>query len=538
MPVLPVDPAHFDAILATLPGNFILMLPDAPTFTIVAMSEELLRLTNRRAAQVVGQSVFVAYPANLAEAANSGPAQMQTALEASLRDKQPHLLPLMRYDVPTAAGTFEERYWSGRSQAVLDAQGEVRYLLFTSVEMTAQLRADNEQRAVQQAVQQAADSEARFQALVAQAPVAITLSRGPEVVIEAVNEPMLHLLGQPSAAAVLGQRMAEVLPEIASQKMLRRAREATETGQAFRENELPITLRTNGELQTAFFNVSCTPFREQGRVTGLIHVAVEVTEQVQARQQVQHLNDALRHSNQELHTSNRLLRRTNEDLDNFIYTASHDLWNPISNIDGLLTALRHDLALPASPAEIAQLLELMQASVERFKRTIRDLTDVARLPQTHAPSAAATDLRRLITEVQLDLAPQFAAAAGTLTVEVSGCPILHFAEKNLRSIVYNLLSNGLKYRHPERAPQLAIRCYSTRKAHVLSVEDNGLGLDAGQQAKVFGLFQRQHDHVEGSGVGLYMVKKIMENAGGTLEVESELGVGSTFLVYFPLEAAS
>jgi signal transduction histidine kinase len=139
--------------------------------------------------------------------------------------------------------------------------------------------------------------------------------------------------------------------------------------------------------------------------------------------------------------------------------------------------------------------------------------------------------------VQLDLAPQFAAAGGTLTVEVSGCPVLHFAEKNLRSILYNLLSNGLKYHHPDRAPTLAIRCYSTKKAHVLSVEDNGLGLNVSQQAKVFGLFQRQHDQVEHSGLGLYMVKKIMENAGGTIEVESELGVGSTFLVYFPQEAA-
>jgi hypothetical protein len=163
VPVLPDDPAHFHAILAALPGNFILLLPDAPTFTIVAMSEELLRQTNRRAAQVVGQSVFSAYPENLKEAANAGPAQMRTALEASLRDKQPHLLPLVRYDVPTPDGTFVERYWSGRSQAVLDAQGEVLYLLFTSADMTPQLRANNEQRAVQQA----AENEARFQALVA-----------------------------------------------------------------------------------------------------------------------------------------------------------------------------------------------------------------------------------------------------------------------------------------------------------------------------------------------------------------------------------
>jgi signal transduction histidine kinase len=68
---------------------------------------------------------------------------------------------------------------------------------------------------------------------------------------------------------------------------------------------------------------------------------------------------------------------------------------------------------------------------------------------------------------------------------------------------------------------------------VLAVEDNGLGLSAKQQEKLFSMFRRFHDHVEGSGVGLYMVKRIMDNAGGKIEVDSQLGAGSTFRIYFP-----
>ncbi len=67
---------------------------------------------------------------------------------------------------------------------------------------------------------------------------------------------------------------------------------------------------------------------------------------------------------------------------------------------------------------------------------------------------------------------------------------------------------------------------------VLEVQDNGLGLDPASEQKLFGMFQRFHDHVEGSGIGLYMVKKMVENAGGRIAVRSELGVGTTFLVYF------
>jgi signal transduction histidine kinase len=73
----------------------------------------------------------------------------------------------------------------------------------------------------------------------------------------------------------------------------------------------------------------------------------------------------------------------------------------------------------------------------------------------------------------------------------------------------------------------------TPEYHVLSVEDNGLGMAAERLSQLFTMFKRFHDHVEGSGIGLYMVKKMVENAGGKIEVESRLGMGSTFRVYFP-----
>jgi signal transduction histidine kinase len=78
-----------------------------------------------------------------------------------------------------------------------------------------------------------------------------------------------------------------------------------------------------------------------------------------------------------------------------------------------------------------------------------------------------------------------------------------------------------------------LRCYHTTTSTLLEVQDNGLGLDDAQQAQLFTMFQRLHNHVEGSGIGLYMVKKIVENAGGAITVRSELGVGSTFSVALP-----
>ncbi|MFC7667581.1 ATP-binding protein [Hymenobacter humi] len=82
--------------------------------------------------------------------------------------------------------------------------------------------------------------------------------------------------------------------------------------------------------------------------------------------------------------------------------------------------------------------------------------------------------------------------------------------------MFNLVSNAIKYRAPDRVPQVRIRAWPEASGVMLEVEDNGLGLDTANEHKLFGMFQRFHDHVEGSGIGLYMVKKMVENAGGAL----------------------
>jgi signal transduction histidine kinase len=108
-----------------------------------------------------------------------------------------------------------------------------------------------------------------------------------------------------------------------------------------------------------------------------------------------------------------------------------------------------------------------------------------------------------------------------------------FSPANLRSIVYNLLSNALKYRALDRPSRVHVQATYTGQSVVLAVHDNGLGMSEMQQRQLFGLFQRLHTHVEGTGVGLYITKRLVENAGGTIAVQSQPGVGTTFTVTFP-----
>ena len=235
----------------------------------------------------------------------------------------------------------------------------------------------------------------------------------------------------------------------------------------------------------------------------------------------------------QLRDNNEQLTRANIDLDNFIYTASHDLKAPISNIEGLLDALLAELPPETVQRDPVQpILALMQDSVNRFKRTIDHLTDVSKLQKEHGHPTEAIGLAAVIHDVTLDLEPLIRAAGAELTVEVQAAPTVWFSEKNLRSVVFNLLSNAIKYRAPDRLPQVRLSARPEAQYVVLEVQDNGLGLEAASEQKLFGMFQRFHDHVEGSGIGLYMVKKMVENAGGHIVVRSELGIGTSFLVYF------
>ena len=144
------------------------------------------------------------------------------------------------------------------------------------------------------------------------------------------------------------------------------------------------------------------------------------------------------------------------------------------------------------------------------------------------------DLPEVLQEVLLDLQPVIEQTAARIVMDPETCLEARCSKKNLRSVVYNLLSNALKYRDPNRPPEVHIWCGQTPGYSFFSVQDNGMGIDPKEQDKVFGMFRRLHAHVEGTGIGLYMVKKIIENAGGKIALESQPGRGSTFTIYLPI----
>jgi signal transduction histidine kinase len=282
------------------------------------------------------------------------------------------------------------------------------------------------------------------------------------------------------------------------------------------------------------FLVSCaaSPIFEGGVPVSTVIEVRDISEEKRAQTALLHMNQVLSCKNKDLEQVNAQLDRTNKDLDNFVYTASHDLKAPILNVEGLLKALERQLSRQTRQDEtVEQIYKLLYSSVSRFKNTILDLTEVARISKESPEDLATIALGEVLGEVLEDLEPQIQQARAQVEVRLNGQEI-PFSRKNLKSILYNLVSNAVKYRSPERELLVQITCLTQGDYHVLQVEDNGLGMDMRQEEKIFALFKRLHTHVEGTGIGLYIVKKIVENAGGKIEVKSQVGVGSTFRVYF------
>jgi hypothetical protein len=221
-------------------------------------------------------------------------------------------------------------------------------------------------------------------------------------------------------------------------------------------------------------------------------------QQLASNAELGHTNEELLVHNETLDGTNQHLIRTNVDLNAFVYTASHDLQGPLTNLNGLLQALREELPASERSAPVAHILNSLYESVERFQHTLTNLGALARAQTAAGQPAPPVPIAYVVRDVLLDLALPIAEAGAQLTMDVADCPTITCSEKNLRSVVYNLLSNAVKYRHPNRVPHVRVACRTEAHFWVLEVQDNRLGLALPPGRPSFGLFKRFHTHVDGS----------------------------------------
>ncbi|CAN5472335.1 hypothetical protein BH23BAC1_BH23BAC1_20640 [soil metagenome] len=227
---------------------------------------------------------------------------------------------------------------------------------------------------------------------------------------------------------------------------------------------------------------------------------------------------------------NNELLKINIDLDNFVYTASHDLKAPITNLEGLMNLLKQQFEYKLE-VDDREILDMMATSIHKFKKTILDLTEITKVQKGLDDKTEPLSFKEVLEEVKTDLNP-IIKESGAFINENLKIQQVSFSPNNLRSIFYNLISNAIKYRSLHKPLEISINTYQENNFIVLSVSDNGLGISETNKPKLFSMFKRFHSHVEGTGIGLYVIKRILENNRGKIEFESKEGEGTIFKVYF------
>ncbi|CAA9285808.1 MAG: hypothetical protein AVDCRST_MAG95-3640 [uncultured Adhaeribacter sp.] len=232
-------------------------------------------------------------------------------------------------------------------------------------------------------------------------------------------------------------------------------------------------------------------------------------------------------------TKNEELKKINEDLDQFVYTASHDLKLPIINMASIFDELKQSATYQDPEAD--QLIALFQKALQQIYGTINDLSEIGKFQKNVYNTIEPVHLPTLTDEVKASIQELIATSAAQITTDFSQVPYLPFSKVNLKSIIYNLLSNAIKYQVPGRPPVILLKSYVYSPDYLaLSITDNGLGIDLDKhQKKLFQMYKRLHNHVPGSGLGLYIIHRIMTNNKGLIEVESTVNKGTTFRLLFP-----
>jgi signal transduction histidine kinase len=229
--------------------------------------------------------------------------------------------------------------------------------------------------------------------------------------------------------------------------------------------------------------------------------------------------------------ANQALRRSNSELEQFAYVVSHDLKAPLRGIANLSQWIEEDLG-DSVPPEVRKNLDLLRGRVRRLEALIEGILVYSRAGRVRE-RAERVDVAELLRET-IEL---LGAPAGTTITVGDGMPVIVVERAPFQQVFLNLVGNAVKFA-PKPGAVVRVEVREEERAHHFTVTDNGPGIAPEHHGRIWGIFQtlQSRDQIEGTGIGLSVVKRIVESRGGSTWVESEPGKGATFHVRWPREA--
>lgn len=234
---------------------------------------------------------------------------------------------------------------------------------------------------------------------------------------------------------------------------------------------------------------------------------------------------------QELVQSIEQVKRSNQKLEDFAYVISHDLKSPISNLRSLLDMFNQEAI---TDDHNRQVMTMIDGSVSKLSDMLSSFMSVFLTEEGFQQSPEKLTVEASLNDVLRTLTQLIKETNTTINTDFSEVPTIVFVPVLFQSILQNLITNSIKYRSPERDPVIRISSHDAGDYVLLRFQDNGIGIDTERnQRNLFKLFKRFNPkHAEGNGVGLYTIKSILDASGGKIEIESEVGQGTLFKLYF------
>ncbi len=225
-----------------------------------------------------------------------------------------------------------------------------------------------------------------------------------------------------------------------------------------------------------------------------------------------------------------VISEQNKRLNNFAHIVSHNLRSHAGNMQAALSLIEPDMVINKDLHENLTYLKNISASLNQ---TIDHLDEVVKIQTATNLSKTNLKFQEIFESALLVLTPSVKQSKAQINADFTECPQIKYVPAYLESIVLNLLSNALKYRHPQRVAEISIKTFTKGRKKFLEITDNGLGIDLVQNRdKLFGMYKVFHHHPDAKGIGLFITKNQIESLGGSISVISEPEKGSTFLVRF------
>ena len=224
------------------------------------------------------------------------------------------------------------------------------------------------------------------------------------------------------------------------------------------------------------------------------------------------------------------LTQNNKDLKQFSYITSHNLRAPLSNLTGLLNLVED---MDVEDPELKEIINGFSKSTHLLNETINDLVKVVIIKDNTSIQKEKVLIKEIFENVFSQLGFLFSLHKPILKIDLEEVTILNINKSYLESIFLNLLTNAIKYKEPTRQLKVTISSKVVNDNLILTFKDNGIGIDMERNKdKIFGLYQRFHNHPDSKGLGLYLVKSQVESMGGSITVVSKVGKGTSFTITF------